>query len=266
MSSPTILRKHVLKMTNNGKSSHVGSALSCADIVFALYFRLMNIDPENPKMPERDRFILSKGHAGSAVYAALAMRGFFDEAELVNHYSNGSNLSGHVSHKGVPGVELSTGSLGHGLSVGTGIAFGLKQSLSQAKTIVLLSDGELNEGSNWEAIMFASHHRLGKLIAIVDYNKLQSLESTHKTLDLEPLSEKFTSFGWSVVEIDGHDIPMFEAAYRKHNADVDKPMVIIAHTTKGKGVSFMENQVHWHYAPPSDTELMQALEELETHA
>ena len=188
------IRKHVLKMTSKGKSSHVGSALSIADILAVLYTN-MNINPKDPIDPKRDRFILSKGHAGAAVYAVLAELGFFSKEILDTHYQDGSILSGHVSHKGVPGVEFSTGSLGHGLSVASGFALAAKRKSLNFKSYVLLSDGELDEGSNWEAILFAPHHNLDNLTCIVDYNKLQSLTSVKETLNLEPLKDKITSFG-----------------------------------------------------------------------
>ena len=191
-------------MTSKGKSSHVGSALSIADILAVLYTN-MNVDPKDPSNPKRDRFILSKGHAGAAVYAVLAELDFFSKEILDTHYQDGSILSGHVSHKGVPGVEFSTGSLGHGLSVATGFALAAKRKSLNFNSYALLSDGELDEGSNWEAILFAPHHNLNNLTCIVDYNKLQSLTSVKETLNLEPLVDKILSFGWDVFDIDGHN-------------------------------------------------------------
>lgn len=255
----TKVRKNVLTMTSRGKSSHVGSALSIVDILAVLY-STMSIFPDKPDNPQRDRFILSKGHAGAAVYATLAEIGFFDIDTLKTHYQDGSILSGHVSHKGVPGVEFSTGSLGHGLSVATGIALAAKRKELDFQTYVLLSDGELDEGSNWEALLFAPHHKLNNLTCIVDYNKLQSLTSTHNTLNLEPLVDKIKAFGWDVIEIDGHNHIEINNAIQ---SIFTKPKFILAHTTKGKGVSFMENKVVWHYRSASEEELALAIKEIE---
>jgi len=256
------VRKHVLRMTSTGKSSHIGSALSIADILAVLY-STMSIFPNDPKNPKRDRFILSKGHAGAAVYAVLAESGFFDVDVLKTHYQDGSILSGHVSHKGVPGVEFSTGSLGHGLSVAAGMALAAKRRDHDFQTYALLSDGELDEGSNWEALLFAPHHKLNNLTCIVDYNKLQSLTSTHETLNLEPLVDKLIAFGWDVIETDGHDHIELKNAIETIST---KPKFILAHTTKGKGVSFMENKVVWHYRSASEDELAAALKEIEDNS
>ncbi len=260
------VRHDVLEMTSRGGSSHVGSALSIVDILAVLYGRIMQVDPRQPGCPKRDRFILSKGHAGAAVYAVLAECGFFDPQQLVEHYQNGSSFSGHVSHRGIPGVELSTGSLGHGLPVGTGMAYAAKLRDSSHQVFVLLSDGELDEGSNWESILFAAHHGLDNLVAIVDYNKLQSLDSVAATLNLEPLSDKWTSFGWQTVEVDGHDHPALTKVLQKLPAETGKPTCVIAHTVKGKGVSFMENSVLWHYRTARGEELEAARRELERSA
>ena len=199
------IRIHVLQMTSNGGSSHIGSAFSMADIVAVLYGSILRIDPTNPECTDRDRFILSKGHAGAAVYAALAEKGFFDKDWLQTHYKNGSKLSGHISHKGIPGVEMSTGSLGHGLPVATGMAIAAKRKREQHRVFVLLGDGECDEGSNWEAALFASHHRLSNLTVLIDYNKLQSLTSVKKTLNLEPLRKKFDLFNCKTFNINGHN-------------------------------------------------------------
>ena len=249
-------------MANRGGSSHVGSALSIADITAVLYGNVLEVFPDNPNHPERDRFILSKGHAGTAIYAALAERGFFPVDKLKTHYQDGSDLSGHVSHKGIPGVELSTGSLGHGLSVGVGRALSAKMDGQCHRVVVLLSDGECDEGSNWEAIMFAAHHNLDNLVAIVDYNKIQSLAPTYETLDLEPFAEKWRSFGWSVREVDGHKHDQLQDVFTKIPFEQKKPSVVIAHTIKGKGVSFMENNIAWHAKPISAEQLEKALNEL----
>ena len=256
-----LIRKDIVEMTHRGESSHVGSGLSIADILAVLYGEVLNVEPENPKMKNRDRFILSKGHAGAAVYSALAQRGFFPKKNLEQHYQNGSIFSGHVSHKGIPGVELSTGSLGHGLGVGCGIAKAAILKNEFYKVFVLLSDGELDEGSNWEAILFASHHKLRNLVAIIDYNKIQSLDSVSNTLELEPLKDKFVSFGWKTYEVDGHS---HEDLIEKFNLlkDQNLPTVFICHTTKGKGVSFMEDSVLWHYRSPQEDEYLNAIKEL----
>jgi len=248
-------------MTHLGKSSHVAAGLSMADIVATLYARVLRVRPEEPEWPGRDRFILSKGHAGACVYAALAECGFFPTEWLRTHYQDGSLLSGHVSHKGIPGVELSTGSLGHGLGVGAGMALSAKLDSENWRVFVLLSDGECDEGSNWEAILFAAHHRLDNLVAIVDYNKIQSLKPVPETLGLEPFAEKWTSFGWNVCECDGHDVAALEKALNP--AGNGRPTVVIAHTTKGKGISFMENSVLWHYRTPQGEEYEAAVAELE---
>ena len=255
------LRLSAVRMVNAGNSSHIGSILSSADILAVLYGSILNVDPKDPKWEKRDRFILSKGHAGAGVYAALAERGFFSKDLLKNHYKNGSIFSGHVSHKNVPGVEFSTGSLGHGLGVGTGMAYAAKLANQEHKIYVLLSDGECDEGSNWEAILFASHHGLSNLRVIVDYNKLQSLKSTDETLSLEPFLEKWKSFGWDVVEADGHNHDDLIKVMSRSSKD--KPSCVIAHTVKGKGVSFMENKVLWHYRSPQDKEFNDAISELE---
>lgn len=256
------IRIHVLEMTSRGKSSHIGSALSIADIMAVLYHNVMRINPEDPKDPSRDRFILSKGHAGVCVYAVLAEVGFFSTKDLETHYQDGSNLSGHLSHKGVPGVEISTGSLGHGLSIAVGMAYAAMLDGAQHRVFALLSDGECDEGSTWEAILFAAHHRLKNLTAIVDYNKIQSLGAVSDTIALEPFVDKWDSFGWAVSEVDGHSCVALSEALNTRTSG--KPNVVIAHTTKGKGVSFMENSVLWHYRSAQGEEYKRALEELQS--
>lgn len=256
------IRLHALMMTSRGGTAHVGSVFSMADIIAVLYGRVLNVDPRNPRWPERDRFILSKGHAGAGVYAALAERGFFDIKLLERHYGNGSVLSGHVSHKGVPGVELSTGSLGHGLGIACGMAYASRLAAHAYSVFVLMSDGECDEGSNWEAIQFAGHHRLGRLTAVVDYNRIQSLKPTEETLGLEPFADKWRSFRWEVREVDGHDHEALLAVLQRRGAPDAAPVCVLAHTIKGKGVSFMENSVLWHYRNARDAELAAALAEL----
>lgn len=255
------IRAHALKMVHRARASHIGSALSSADILAVLYGQIMAVDPARPNWSERDRFLLSKGHACVSVYAALAECGFFPVEELLNYGQDHSIMMNHISHK-VPGVEFSTGSLGHGLPFGVGKALAAKRSGRAWRTFVLLSDGELGEGSNWEALMFAAHHRLDNLIAIVDYNKLQSFTTVEETLRVEPLADKVRAFGWAVCELNGHDHLELRAALEHGSLENDKPTFIIAHTTKGKGVSFMENAVLWHYKSPNDAELSQALAEI----
>jgi transketolase len=256
------IRRHALRMTSSGGSSHIGSILSMTDIVAVLYGDVLRVDPTNSRLADRDRFILSKGHAGAGVYAALAETGFFPVERLASHYQNGSDFSGHVSHKGIPGVELSTGSLGHGLSVGAGMAYGAKLDARRHRVFVLLSDGECDEGSNWEAILFASHHALSNLCAIVDYNKIQSLKPVRETLALEPFADKWRAFGWNVVEVDGHDHERLLGAFEQAAQHTESPTCVIAHTVKGKGVPFMEHSVLWHYRTARGEEFEAALSAL----
>lgn len=256
------IRSHALKMVYRASASHIGSCLSMADLLAVLYGQILKIDPENPNLPERDRFILSKGHATAILYAVLAERGFFPLDWLETYCQDGSSLIGHASHE-VPGVEVSTGSLGHGLPIGCGMALAAKRSVDPYRVFVLLSDGELDEGSNWEAILFASHHRLDNLVAIVDYNKIQSFGTVKEVLDLEPLADKWRSFNWSVQEIDGHNWAEITGCLGSIPFESGKPSVVIAHTIKGKGISFMEDQLIWHYKSPDHDQLSQALMELE---
>ena len=260
-----LIRRNGLEMTHLSRGSHIGSVLSVAEIIAVLYARVLNVDPKEPKKPDRDRLILSKGHAGSAVYAALAETGFFPVEQLKTHYANGSILSGHVSHKGVPGVEVSTGSLGHGLGVGTGMALGAKMDGAQWRTYVVLGDGECDEGSVWEAALQAAQYKLDRLIAVVDYNHMQSLATVDETLRLEPFERKWKDFGWNAMSVDGHDTDALLKAFdwAKENAGSRKPSVILAHTVKGKGISFMENNILWHYRTPQGEEYDAALKELE---
>ena len=260
-----LIRRNGLEMTHLSRGSHIGSVLSVAEIIAVLYTSVLNVDPKDPKKPDRDRLILSKGHAGSAVYSALAETGFFPVEQLKTHYANGSILSGHVSHKGVPGVEVSTGSLGHGLGVGTGMALGAKMDGAQWRTYVVLGDGECDEGSVWEAALQAAQYRLDRLIAVIDYNHMQSLTTVDETLRLEPFEQKWKDFGWNAMSVDGHDTDALMKAFdwAKENAGSRKPSVILAHTVKGKGVSFMENNILWHYRTPQGEEYDAALKELE---
>lgn len=244
------IRRHGVEMTHLSGGSHLGAILSVADIMAVLYTDVLRVDPKNPDDENRDRFILSKGHAGAAVYAALAESGFFDVAELVTHYQNGSRLSGHVSHY-VPGVDLSTGSLGHGLSVGVGMAYAGLKSNKDYNVYVVLGDGECDEGSVWEAALFANHFGVKNITAIVDHNKMQSMDFCNKTLDLGDLEAKWESFGWNVVSIDGNNHDEIKSAFAKQ-FDNNKPKVIIANTVKGYGIPFMENDILWHYRFPHD--------------
>jgi transketolase len=255
------IRKHAVRMTSTGGSAHIGSILSIADVLAVLYGSVLNYKADNPKWQGRDRFILSKGHAGAGVYAALAESGFMNIDKLKTHYQDGSDLSGHVSHKGIAGVEFSTGSLGHGLPVATGMALAAKINKDKHTVYVLMSDGECDEGSNWEAALFTPHHKLDNLVIIIDRNKLQSIHSTEDTLGLEPFADKWQAFGWNVVAVDGHNHKQLIDAC---NAKVkNKPLCIIANTVKGKGVSFMENQVLWHYRSPQGEEYEAAIKELD---
>lgn len=257
-----LIRRHGVEMTHLSGGSHIASILSVADIIAVLYSDVLRYDPNDPKMAERDRFILSKGHAGAAIYAALAESGFFDPEQLKTHYQNGSILSGHVSHKGVPGVEFSTGSLGHGLPVAAGMAQAAKMDDREHRVYVVLGDGECDEGSVWEAALFANHFGLNNLVAIIDHNKMQSLDFCENTLKLSPFAEKWRSFGWNALQVDGHDHNALRTAFDEAKRS-EKPTVIIADTVKGKGISFMEFDILWHYRFPHDGwEYDDALKEL----
>ena len=245
------IRRHGVEMTHRSGGSHIGAVLSAADIIAVLYTDVIHFRPKEPEWEGRDRFILSKGHAGAAIYAALAESGFFPVEELKSHYANGSRLSGHVSHH-LPGVDFSTGSLGHGLSAAAGMALAAKQDGKQHHIYVVLGDGECDEGSVWEAVLFANHFRLNNLTVIIDHNHMQSLDTCENTIELKSLAEKWAAFGWNVQEIDGHDHMQLREAFLNHGEKTDRPMVIIADTVKGKGISFMENDVLWHYRFPHD--------------
>ena len=258
------LRRHVLGMTSRAKSSHVGSSFSMIELLVALYSEVLRYRPEEPTWSKRDRFILSKGHSCAGLYAILAEKGFFPVDWLDKFYVDGGRLSGHVTCRGVPGVELSTGSLGHGLPVACGMALAAKRDNSRHRVFVMLSDGECDEGSNWEAFLFAPHHQLDNLVVIIDYNKIQSLGTVKEVMDLEPFAEKLKAFGWCVREIDGHDFESIQDGFSQLPFEDGKPSCIIAHTTKGKGVSFMEDKLLWHYRSPAGKELEDAIAELES--
>jgi len=256
------IRRHAVRMTHRARSAHVGTALSAADLLAVLYGRWLRLNPSDPQWPARDRFILSKGHGCAALYAALAERGFFPLDWLDGFYSDDSRLIGHAAAS-VPGVEVSTGALGHGLAVACGMALSAKRDRASYRVVAMLSDGECDEGSTWEAVLFAPHHGLDNLTVVVDYNRIQSLGDVKDVLDLEPFAEKWTSFGWSVRAIDGHDLVEIENAFQALPFTARRPSCILAHTVKGKGVSFMENELLWHYRSPNDEELGLALSELD---
>ena len=255
------IRRHAIDMTHFANSSHIGSVLSIADIVAVLYNEVLNVSHKEPYCKYRDRFILSKGHAGVAVYAALAEKGFFSIEQLKTYGRNGSLLSGHISHKDVPGIEFSTGSLGHGIAVAVGMAIAAKRDGMTHHVYTIAGDGECDEGAVWETALFANHYRLSNFTVIIDHNKLQSLDTCENTIELLDLALKWKSFGWEVQEIDGHNMnEIKEALLYRHCL---KPVCVIAHTTKGKGISFMENQVVWHYRSPQGDDYKRAIAELE---
>lgn len=253
------VRRNIVKMIHNARSGHPGGSLSGADILTVLYEKCLNIPLDMNET--RDRFILSKGHASPLLYSILAQHGMFDEKELMTFRKMGSKLQGHPSRGYVKGVEASTGSLGQGLSLGCGIALGLKLDKNPANVVVYMGDGELQEGSNWEAFMQGAHRNLDNLIAIVDRNKLQIDGCTEDVMSIGDVASKIRAFGWEVIEIDGHDYNQIYEAVEKAKKS-DKPFAIVANTIKGKGVSFMENNAGWHGKAPNDEQLAQALKEL----
>ncbi|MGA3208997.1 MAG: transketolase [Syntrophales bacterium] len=252
------VRKHILSLVHKTKGPHVGSAFSCVEILVGLYLRFLNASPANTSDPERDRFIFSKGHASPALYAILFELGFLNDDDLAGFAVNGGCLEQHPNKDNAKGIEVSTGSLGHGLAIAAGMALASRNDGLKHRVCVLISDGELNEGSTWEAVLFSAHHKLSNLLIVIDYNKMQALG----TLELAPLKEKLEAFGWACEEIDGHSFPAIVGALNKVPFEVNKPSALIAHTTKGKGVSFMENSLYWHYSSPSDKEYALALDEL----
>jgi transketolase len=256
------IRSDVLRMVQRARASHVGTCLSMADILAVLYADILRISPAAPLEPARDRFLLSKGHGAAAVYAVLAECGFFPKEQLDTFCADGSPLAGHIAHQGVPGVEASTGSLGHGLSIGCGLALSFQRRGETPRVFVVLSDGECDEGAVWEAALFAAHHRLENLVAIVDYNKIQSFGTVAEVLGLEPFAEKWRAFNWSVREVDGHDHAAVRQALQPVPWTPGRPSLLLAHTVKGKGVSFMEDRLEWHYRSPNDEQLAKALSEV----
>jgi transketolase len=253
--------KQIVQLAHDNKASHVGGALSVVDILAVLYGSILQYNPLQSGEDSRDRFFYSKGHACTALYAILHEVGFYDKVMLDSFTKDGSYLTSHVNHR-VPGVEWSTGSLGHALNVACGTALAAVRKKAAWKVIALLSDGELDEGSNWEAILFAPHHRLSNLTLIVDYNKIQSFGTVKEVLNLDPLCDKFTAFGWEVVETDGHDHAALHQIFSQP-AHPAKPRAVIANTVKGKGVPFMENELAWHYKSPDANQLKEALHALE---
>lgn len=253
------IRKQIVIMNAKASASHSGTALSIVDILTVMYFKVLNISPKNRNSINRDKVLLSKGHGSTALYSTLAVRGFFPMEYLRGFHMNGGKLPGHLDKDAVPGIEVSSGSLGHGLSLGLGMALSNKIDKIDSKICVISGDGELNEGSMWEAIMFAGCHHLNNLTLIVDYNKLQGYGKTEDVISLEPLNQKFKSFHWTGIEINGHNFDEIEQAL---NFKTTKPKVIIANTIKGKGVSYMENQFVWHYKSPNEEQLRQAIKEL----
>ena len=257
----TTVRAHCLRMTHRGKSGHVGSMLSMAELLAVLYQRVLNVDAKHPDKPDRDRFILSKGHGGAAVYAVLTELGFFPKEWMNGYYLDEGKLMGHISHH-VPGVEFSTGSLGHGLPVACGMALAAKRGGKAHRIVCLMSDGDCDEGSTWEAILFAAQHGFDNLTVIVDYNKVQALGYSKDVLNLEPLGDKVRACGWAYKEVDGHDVEDIDRGLAELPFEPGKPSWLTAHTIKGKGVSFMENTVSCHYGSVNDEQLAQALSEI----
>ena len=256
------IRGLVVRMSHTGKAPHLGSSLSCVDILAALYWGVLRIDPRAPLDPGRDRLILSKGHAATALYATLACRGFFDESLLETFNRDGGSLPEHPCVQCVPGVEAATGSLGHGLSLALGMALAQRIRGPRFRCFVVLSDGECEEGSVWEAAMFAPAQRLDNVVAIVDYNKWQATGRSNEVMALDPLAAKWRAFGWTTHEIDGHDPAALQAVLERVPDGSGRPIAVIAHTVKGKGVSFMEDDNNWHYRVPTAEEVLAAREEL----
>lgn len=256
------LRARVIRMSHAGRAPHLGSSLSCIDILVAAYWRCLRIDPATPLDPDRDRFLLSKGHAAAALYATLAKREFFDASELINYNVAGSRFPEQPSPRAVPGIEAATGSLGHGLPIGLGMALAARIQQRDYRVVAVMSDGECNEGTVWEAAMFAAAQRLDSVTVVIDFNRWQATDRSEEVMALSPLVDKWQAFGWSAVEVDGHDIDALAQRMNGTPLEAGKPTAIIARTIKGKGVSFMEDDNNWHYRIPNDEELRAALDEL----
>jgi transketolase len=261
------LRRQIIHMLERGGRGHVGSAFSLVEILRVLYDDVLRYDAKNPHWPQRDRFLLSKGHGCLALYVLLAEKGFFPEAELWKFCKSDGILGGHPEHGKVPGVEASTGSLGHGLAFGVGFALNARYEKASHRVFVVVSDGESNEGSLWEAALCAAKHRLSHLTVLVDYNKQQSYSTTYEVLDLEPFADKWRAFGFAVEEVDGHSLEELRAALRRTPFDPARPSAIICHTIKGKGISFVENNLNWHHKTKvTEDEVKSLLAELEDGA
>lgn len=256
------IRGQVVTMSHVGKAPHLGSSLSCVDILVAAYWGVLRVDPARPDDPARDRFILSKGHAATALYATLAERGFFDRSILEEFNRPGGRLAEHPSLGCVPGVEASTGSLGHGLPLGLGMALAQRVHGSPSRVFVLMSDGECQEGSVWEAALFAAAHRLDRVAVVIDYNKWQATGRTDEIMAMEPLAGKWQAFGWTALEVDGHDLMALVDALERVPDRSGRPLAVVAHTIKGKGISFMEDDNNWHYRIPTAEEVHAAHQEL----
>ena len=256
------LRKDIFRTICNAGGGHLPTCLSMLDILTVLYYKVLRVDPKSMKDPDRDRFILSKGHGGVALYAILADKGFFDRNHLATHGKRGTILGGHPDMNKVPGVEASTGALGHGLPFGAGIALAGKKDGRLYRVFVVIGDGECQEGSVWEAALFASQNGLDNLVVILDYNKFQAMDRLETIIGLEPLADKWKAFGWAVQEVDGHDHEALAAAFTQAPFQKGKPSLIVAHTVKGKGISFMENVAVWHYRQPKPEEMKVACAEL----
>ena len=256
------VRKKILALVYKTKGPHIGSSFSCVEILVSLYSTFLKVTPQDPQSSKRDRFVFSKGHAAPALYSVLWEHGFLCDEDLDRFAIDGGCFEQHPSKDLSKGIEVSTGSLGHGLSIGVGMAYAAKQDGTANRTCVLISDGELNEGSTWEALLFSSQHKLSNLLLVVDYNKMHALGFTKHSLDLDPLAEKFAAFGWSCTEVNGHHFTELLSALGRVPFQADKPSVIIAHTVKGKGISVMENNIYWHYHCPSESEYALFLDEL----
>jgi transketolase len=256
------VRVHALQMVHHAKLGHPGGDFSAADVLVTLYLAVLNIDPKNPEWPERDRFIMSKGHCSAALYATFAQAGLLEEAALATYMDPLSKLNGHPDRNKVAGVEANTGPLGHGMPIAVGCALAAKMQGASWRTFVMVGDGELQEGSNWEAAMSAAQYKLDNLVLIVDRNRIQQGDFTENTINMNPLADKWRAFGWSVVEVDGHDYGELLRVFGSVPAEPGKPTCVIANTIKGHGVSFMENKPEWHHGVPSDAQLAAAIEEL----
>lgn len=256
------VRRHIVSMIHRSRAGHPGGSLSSVEVLVSLYFSVMRVSPQDPNWPGRDRFVLSKGHASAALYAVLAERGFFPTSELSTFDAIDSRLQGHVDMTKTPGVDMSTGSLGQGLSAACGMAMGAKMGRNRFRVYCLLGDGETQEGQVWEAAMFAGNKGLDNLVAIIDHNKLQLVGPVAQIMPLEPYTDKWRAFGWSVIEVDGHDFEQLLAGFHRAQDTMGVPTVIVAHTVKGKGVSFMEGQVRWHSRATTEDEFLQAMREI----